>query len=220
MANQTMVPTSEKEQRLYVNQIPRRVYVVDDDEAVRGSLERMIRSMDLDVVCFDSAESFKANVDDSRPACLILDIRMPGISGLELQDQLLSADFDIPVIIITGHGDVAMSVMAMKRGAIDFLEKPYRPAQLRASIRTALELSEQRFENRKRRKHVRRLLSQLSEEETAILKRIVDGMTNKEIADEFDVSLRTIQFRRSAIMQKLGVETKVELIQLGRYIES
>ncbi len=190
------------------------VFIVDDDEAVRESLYATIRAMSLPARCFESAEAFLSSCDPAQSGCLLLDVRMPGMTGLELQEQLAATEIGLPVIMITGHGDVSMAVQSMQRGAIDFLEKPYRSNQLRESVRQALQIDTQRRKKRAEQEDVETRLAQLTESENDVVDRIVAGRTNKQIASELDISLRTVQFRRSSIMRKLDVDSRAAMIEL------
>ena len=190
------------------------VFIVDDDEAVRESLYATIHAMSLHTKCFESAEAFLEACDPAQPGCLLLDVRMPGMTGLELQEQLAATNVGLPVIIITGHADVPMAVQSMQRGAVDFLEKPYRSSQLRESVLEALRVDAQRRQEREEQKGVETRLARLTESENDVVERIVSGRTNKQIASELDISLRTVQFRRSSIMKKLDVDSRAALIEL------
>ena len=190
------------------------VFIVDDDEAVRESLCDKIRAMPLPTRCFASAEAFLDDCDPAHPGCLLLDVRMPGMTGLELQEQLAAKKIGLPVIIITGHGDVPMVVQSMRQGAIDFLEKPYLPDQLRESIHRALEVDAQRRQEQAEQEDAETRLARLTPSENDVVERIIAGRTNKQIASELDISLRTVQFRRSGIMEKLGVDSRAAMVEL------
>ena len=191
------------------------VYVVDDDPAVRDSLRELLASTQHEVVCFDSAENFLRGFDASLPGCLILDVQMPRMSGIQLQEQLQSKGVRIPVIIFTGHGDVPMSVQAMKQGAIDFFEKPYRPKKLRDAVDHAMTLAAEWHQEKSQKHDLEELLSRLTLQERSVMDGIVAGKTNRQIALQLDVSLRTVQFRRTTLIKKLGVDGKEDLIQLA-----
>ena len=195
-------------------------YVVDDDPAVRNSLYELIASTGRSAVCFESAEKFLDGFDRSRPGFLILDVRMPGMSGTQLHEKLLADDICLPVILFTGHGDIPMSVESIKRGAIDFLEKPCRPSQLREAITRAAAIAQDQHETAQQRKQLDNLLGQLSREERHVMEGIVAGNTNNKIASQLDVSVRTVQFRRTSLMNKLDVTDKTELIRIGNQLKS
>lgn len=190
------------------------VYVVDDDPAIRQSLSELITLIGSTPECFRSAEEFLESYDPSRRGCLVVDVRLPGMSGMELQRQLAEDEASIPVVVITGHADVAMCAEAMKRGAVDFLEKPYRSSQLRESIQRAIQIDEaNRLRNASRAQLVQKL-EQLAPKEMSVLKGLLQGKQNKEIAAALDISLRTVQLRRSRLLRKMGVESIPELFAL------
>ncbi len=182
------------------------VYVVDDNPVVRESLRELFASTEHQVVCFDSVEHFLRGFDTSLLGCLILDVRMPGMSGIQLQEQLQSKGIRISVIIFTGHSDVPMSVPAMKQGAIDFFEKPYRPQNLRDAVDHAMTLAA-KWHQKETQKHDREeLLNRLTLEERSVVDGIVAGKTNRQIASQLDVSLRTVQFRRYTLISSLHAD--------------
>jgi len=189
------------------------VFVVDDDVIVRDSLAAMVCTMDLLCECYDSADAFLLGYDPAKPGCLLLDLRMPGTSGIELQEKLIQRKTTIPIIIITGHGDVPMSVQSIKRGAVDFLEKPYRPQRLQESIQQAIEIDSKQRTEASLRDEIECQLEELTPNEQGVMQRIVTGLTNKQIAGELDVSLRTIQFRRASLMKKLRVDSRAMLVR-------
>ena len=190
------------------------VFVVDDDPAVRRSLAEMLDAAQLTSRCYESAQEFLASYDASWPGCLVLDVRMPGMSGIELQEKLAGEGIHLPIIMITGHGDVPISVRAMKQGAIDFLEKPYHPHILLDSIREALKLDTEHRRKQARQAEVEARIATLTPGEQAVLERLVAGKINKVIALELDIGLRTVQARRSSLMKKLHVESRAALIEL------
>ena len=190
------------------------VYVVEDDPAVRDTLVDLLQGAMWKIECYQSAEDFLQACDYSQPGCLLLDVRMPGMSGLDLQAKLLQEKVDLPVIILTGHGDVSMTVRAMKHGAVDFLEKPYRPQQLLASVAQALDLSAERQRKKQHREELLQRVNQLTPSEKEVLQLIVAGRTNEVIAEQLDVSLRTVQYRRADIMKKMDVESKAALLDI------
>ena len=190
------------------------VFVVDDDPAVRESLTELAQSMQFDVACYGSAEDFLSAYDRSHPGCLVLDVVLPGLSGLDLQDRLKAEGIRVPVIMLTGHGDVRMAVRAMQQGAADFLEKPFHPNQLRDSIHKAIEQNERCRQEQAQRADLDERLARLTPDEREVMQRIVAGKTNKVIAAELDISVRTVQFRRSSIMEKLQVKSRAALMEL------
>ena len=190
------------------------VFVVEDDPAVRGTIEQLIQGTSRPVKCFDSAESFLAVSDWSCPGCLILDVRMPGMSGMELLEKLFSEGIQLPVIMITGHGDIPLTVRAMKKGAFEFLEKPYRPGHLLETVERAIHLDSKFRQQSVRRQVVEMKINRLTNKERMVLKGLLTGRTNQDIASELDVSLRTVQHRRTTIMKKMEVESKAELSDL------
>ncbi len=194
------------------------IFVVDDDEAVRQSLALLIRSMGLEAEVFESAAAFLAAYDAPRSGCLLLDIRMPGMSGLELQEELQRRAIDLPVIFITGHGDVAMAVRAMKSGAVDFIEKPFNDQQLLDRINQSLELDRQARNARAERSTLAARIELLSPREREVMGRIVAGQANKVIAIELGLSERTVEIHRAKVMTKTGARSLAELVTMvNRY---
>jgi FixJ family two-component response regulator len=197
--------------------IPKRgtVYVIDDDEAVRDSLQWLLEGKDYRVKCFDSAESFLARFDPREVACLIADIRMDGMSGLELQDQLLERRSPLPVTFITGHGDVPMAVTTMKKGAEDFIEKPFKEDELVALVEKMLERARVDFSKHQEAASRDALLSRLTTREAQVLERIVAGRLNKQIADDLGISIKTVEAHRANIMEKLNANTVADLLKIA-----
>jgi FixJ family two-component response regulator len=183
-----------------------RVYIVDDDHAVRNALRMLFRTAALEAEAFSSADAFLEDADLTRRCCVLLDIRMPGMTGTALHDELLRRGIRVPIIFITGHGDIPMAVEAMRKGAFDFIEKPFDDEQLLARVREALE-----------QQHKPALgsvpLSDLSERQREVLQRVLDGKPSRQIAEELDISVKTVEFHRARIMQKLGVKTAAELFR-------
>jgi len=178
------------------------VYVVDDDDAVRNAVSHFFRTADLKVETFESAASFLERADLARRCCLLLDIRMPGMTGTDLHDELRGRGVRAPVIFITGHGDIPMAVEAMKKGAYDFIEKPFDAEHLLSQVLGALEDYEDAP-----------ALPVLSKRQRAVLERVLAGKPNRQIAEELDISLKTVEFHRARIMEKLGVRTAAELFR-------
>jgi len=194
------------------------VYVIDDDEAVRDSLTWLLESNGYTVRCHASAERFLQslqNTDKSTISCLILDVRMPGMSGLELQERLISENLPMPISFITGHGDVSMAVSTMKRGAVDFIEKPFKENELCALVERMLTKARVDFAQADQRKNTQSLLSILTGRERQVLERIVAGRLNKQIADDLSISIKTVEAHRANIMEKLNVNTVADLLRLA-----
>lgn len=194
------------------------VFVVDDDQAVRMSLSLLIRSMGLAVETFESAAAFLGACDPERSGCLVLDIRMPGMSGLEMQEELNRRAIGLPVIFITGHGDVAMAVRAMKSGAVDFIEKPFNDQQLLDRINKALELDRNARAALAEHATLAARIELLSPREREVMERIVAGQANKVIAIELGLSERTVEIHRAKVMTKTGARSLAELVTMvNRY---
>jgi len=191
------------------------VFVVDDDPAVLGSVTKLLKIIFSRVEAYASAAAFLAAYDPSRPGCLVLDVAMPGMSGLELQRKLTEREIDLPVVFITGHGNVQMAVDAMRQGAINFLEKPFREQELWDSVRKALETDRQKRRRRARTERIRQRMATLSPGERDVLQRILTGKTNRQIATELNLSVRTIEDRRGRLMKKLDASSLVELVQMA-----
>ena len=197
--------------------IPKRgtVYIVDDDEAVRDSVQWLLEGQDFRVRCFESAEAFLARYDPRDVACLIVDIRMDGMSGLELQDRLLERDPPLPMAFITGHGDVPLAVDTMKKGAMDFLQKPFKEDQLIALVERMLEQAQAGFAEHQQAASRDALLSKLTGREAQVLERIVAGRLNKQIADDLGISIKTVEAHRANIMEKLSANTVADLLKIA-----
>jgi len=191
-----------------------RVFIVDDDEAVCDSLAMLLRSVGLPVATFDSAHGFLDQLSEDHCGCLVLDIRMPGMSGMELLQRLRDQGSDLPVIFITGHGDVPMAVEAMKLGALDFLQKPFRDQELLDRIQQALAWDSAQREERAARELLRQRLHELTARERQVLDRLLEGKANKVIAAELELSQRTVEIHRSRVMDKMQVRSIAELVQL------
>jgi FixJ family two-component response regulator len=192
----------------------RTVYVVDDDDAVRDSLSMLFRNAGLAVRSFPSAISFLERAQPRAPACLVLDIRMPGMSGTALQQELLTRGATLPIIFITGHGDIPTAVEAVKKGAYDFIEKPYDDYQLLNQVVNALERSAEIESGQTPAAPDRQRLALLSEREQEVLKHVLAGKPSRQIAEELYISTRTVEFHRARIMQKLGVRSAAELFRV------
>ena len=188
------------------------VYLVDDDDAVRDSLGLLLRSIGLDCALYASALDFLEHYDPRRHACLVADIRMPGLSGLELQQRLNEQRAEIPIIFITGHGDVPMAVNAMKAGAADFIQKPFRDQDLIDRIHKALDRDRERRASRAEEDTIRARLALLTPRETEVMERVVRGQANKVIAMDLGVSQRTVELHRARVMRKLKMRSLAELV--------
>jgi two-component system response regulator DctR len=181
------------------------VYIVDDDNAVRNALQLLFRTAALEAETFSSADAFLAGADLTRRCCVLLDIRMPGMTGTALHDELLRRGARVPVIFITGHGDIPMAVAAMRKGAFDFIEKPFDDEQLLAQVLEALEHQKPQTGSVS--------ISELSERQREVLQRVLDGKPSRQIAGELEISVKTVEFHRARIMQRLGVKTAAELFR-------
>lgn len=190
------------------------VFVVDDDEAVCRSLSLLIEDIGLEVRTFTSAPAFLSAYDPAQPGCLVLDVRMSGMSGLELQSRLNELDYGIPTIIITGHADVPMAVEAMKAGALDFIEKPFRDQVLLDNIQRAIDWDARTRRRRQEMRDVQSRITLLTPREREIMDLLVRGKTNKAIAYELGISQKTVDFHRANILQKVEVRSVVELVRL------
>jgi two-component system, LuxR family, response regulator FixJ len=189
------------------------VYIVDDDEAVRDSLMILLKSIGLACESFPSAVDFLAGYAPERHSCLVTDIRMPGLSGLELQEKLNEQHIEIPIIFITGHGDVPMAVNAMKSGAMDFVQKPFRDQDLIDRINKALQQDRERRLSRRHAQVIHKRLATLTPRETEVMERVVKGQANKVIALDLGVSQRTVELHRARVMRKLGMRSLAELVR-------
>jgi len=191
------------------------VFVVDDDPSIRESLGLLLSSAGYGVKTFSSAKEFlKSERSSLGPACLVLDVKMPGLSGLDLQAELASQNYAIPVIFITGHGDIPMSVQAMKKGAVDFLSKPFNDDQLLDSVKAALLKDEQIRSSLDEQKNIMNRLESLTPREHEILTYLITGMLNKQIAYELKISERTVKAHRKQVFDKVGVASIAELVRL------
>ena len=199
-----------------MNEIPEAmgvVYVVDDDDAVRDSVQWLLEASRYRVIGFTSAEEFLSKLDPAAIAVAIFDVRMPGMSGLELQEQLISRKSRLPIIFITGHGDVPMAVSTMKKGAVDFIEKPFDQAALKALVDRMLGEARVRAAESEHRRLNEALMGRLTAREQQVLERIVAGRLNKQIADDLGISIKTVEAHRANIMGKLNANTVADLMR-------
>ena len=205
-----MYSTRNSWEREIVASLPT-IFVVDDDPAVSRALNSVGQLLDLPVKSFSSADQFLADVSASQPGCLILDIRMPGMTGLELQQKLKDDGVPLPIIMISGHADVQIAVEAMRRGAITVLEKPCSLDDIAAHIRDALRIDAERRASLERKAKIQSRLARLTAKEREVLNLIASGKTNKEIAGALQLSIRAVEDRRARMMKKLAVRSVMEL---------
>lgn len=193
---------------------PTTVFIVDDDEAVRDSLSLLLRSVGLPAEAFGSASEFLDSYEPAAGGVLILDVRLPGMSGLELQEQLVSSGADLPVVFITGHGDVPMAVRAMRRGAVDFLQKPFSDQDLLDRVQQALDAQAARRQRTVEQAEIGERISQLTPREHEVMDLVVEGLTNKVIANRLGTSQRTVEVHRASVMRKMKVDSVAQLVHL------
>ena len=191
------------------------VYVVDDDEAVRDSLQWLLEGKEYRVRCFESAESFLSRYDAREVACLIVDVRMGGMTGMELQSRLIEAHSPLPIVFITGHGDVPMAVDSMKNGAMDFIQKPFKEDQLVTLVERMLDQAKDTFAEHQSAANRGALMARLTLREAQVLERIVAGRLNKQIADDLGISIKTVEAHRANIMEKLNANTVADLLKIA-----
>jgi len=195
------------------------VYVVDDDPAVIRLLTELVEAIGLNVEAYQSAEEFLEAYQASGPGCLVLDVRVPGMSGMELQRRLTAAGDALPIVFVTGHADVRMAVEAMERGAFGFLEKPFRPQELCDKIQSAVRLDVEAWRCREEQGSAARRLAQLTPAERKVAERLVTGKTNKMIAQELGLSIRTIEAQRARLMARLDIRSRTELASLAAAVK-
>jgi two-component system, LuxR family, response regulator FixJ len=196
------------------NPTDRVIYVVDDDPAARESLVALIKSHGCPVLSFSSGEDFLAQLQPQQRGCLVLDVRMNGISGLDVLTALKQKNSTLPVIMITGFADVPMAVKAMRNGAFTFLEKPCGEQELWRNVEAALSLEQQQYHTIARKTEIQTNYNTLTAGEISVLEKLLEGYPNKTIATELDIGLRTVEMRRAMILKKMGVESLAELVRL------
>jgi len=195
--------------------VPQVVHVIDDDEALRESLGFLLRSAKLEVRSFDSAKAFLDVLPDAALGCVITDVRMPDMSGIELLRRLKELKLDVPVIVITGHGDVMLAVEAMKMGAADFFEKPFDDDLLLASVRAALRQQEDQTKRGAERAEIEHRISSLSPREKDVLAGLIEGRANKQIAFDLGISPRTVEIYRANLMNKMQANSLSDLVRMA-----
>jgi len=191
------------------------VFVVDDDAATRASLENLIRSVGLSVHAFESGQEFLRVKRAERPGCLVLDVRLKGLSGLDLQKRMATAGVEIPIIFISGHGDIPMTVQAMKAGAVEFLTKPFRDQELLDAIYQALERDRNAREQRARVGELQSRYESLTPREREVMARVAAGLLNKQIAGELGTSEATVKIHRHQVMEKMAADSLADLVRIA-----
>ena len=191
-----------------------KVFIVDDDEAVRDSIGMLLETLDIPYQTYPDAQAFLDDLPNQTVNCLVLDIRMPGMSGLELQEKLVAMNEDVPIVFITGHGDIPMAVEAMRRGALDFLRKPFRDQELLDRIQEALSLDARHRLEAADLATLRERVADLTPREQEVFHRVATGQANKVIAIELGISERTVEIHRSNVMQKPGSRSLADLVRL------
>ena len=190
------------------------VYIVDDDQAIRHAMGLLMKSVGLNYEIFESADEFLHDHNSDRSGCLVLDIRMPGLGGLELQDKLTETNCSLPIIFITGHGDIPMAVEAMQKGAFDFIQKPFRDQELLDRIQDALKVEREQRSQREQESLVRDKLDRLTRREREVFDLVVTGKPNKIIAHELGVSQRTVEIHRARVMEKMEARSLADLVRM------
>ena len=194
------------------------VYIVDDDKDLRTSLAWLLESVSVQAQCFAGADEFLSQYDPQQPACLVLDVRMPGITGIELQRQLQALNRNVPIVFMTGHGNIPMSVQAMKAGAVDFLPKPVKDTDVLRAIEQALARAVRDRAERKELEDVRERVERLTPRELEVMVLVVSGLLNKQIAFELGTVEKTIKVHRARVMEKMQVDSLADLVRLGEKI--
>jgi RNA polymerase sigma factor (sigma-70 family) len=189
------------------------VYIVDDDSGLCSSLAWLLESVGVESMCFGSAREFLDTPLPARPACMVLDVRMPEIGGFELQDQLIAEVSAIPIVFVSAHGDIRMSVRALQHGALDFLPKPYEPQHMIEVVQAALRTARERYERARQMQELSERLARLTPRELEILRLVVDGTSSKRIASRLGISVKTVDVHRARAREKTGAETVAQLVR-------
>ncbi len=197
-----------------MSEAEQKVFVVEDDEAVRDSLLLLLKAEGYQTQGFSDAQEFLKEDVNSLQGCVILDIRMPGMTGMELHKKLVEMGCALPIIFVTGHGDVEMAVEAMKQGAIDFVQKPYREEELLEKVRSGLAMDQEQHEALKYKEKLQQRIDSLTPRELEIMDMMVEGKANKVIAIDLNISQRTVEIHRSRVMQKMGTHSLAQLVQM------
>ncbi|MGK0222994.1 MAG: two-component system response regulator FixJ [Limisphaerales bacterium] len=212
-------PLSSSPYLLETNLTEPSVFVVDDDDSVRDAIGMLLESVDLNYRSFASAKEFLEFYENDIGGCLVLDIRMPGMSGLELQERLANSGRNVPIIFITGHGDIPMAVEAMRKGAVDFIRKPFRDQELLDRIDEALQTDEAQRSQQELLQEAQRLVAEFTPRELEIFERVCAGQANKVMAIELSISERTVEIHRGQVMRKSGARSLAELVRLKLRLE-
>jgi len=195
-----------------------KVFVVDDDASIRRALERLLKSVGLDVETFSTAREFLSHEEYEGPNCLVLDVRMPGLSGLDLQQELTKADRSLPIIFISGHGNIPMSVRAMKAGAVDFLEKPFEDQDLIDLIQNAIEQDRETKREHVKKRNIQKRFESLTSREREVFAHVVAGLLNKQIAFKLGISEKTIKVHRGRVMEKMAAGSLADLVRMSEKV--
>jgi FixJ family two-component response regulator len=189
------------------------IFIVDDDDSVRKGLSRLLRSLEFNVEAYESAEQFLKRTNYQGIGCIILDVRMPGLSGMDLHDALIRVGYDLPIIFISGHGDIPMSVRAIRKGAVDFLPKPFDDEELLAAVNRAIDKDKKTKAESSEKRAILQRIEMLTPREYELLPYVISGMLNKQIAFKLGIAEKTVKIHRGRIMEKLGAHSVAELIR-------